>query len=101
MPQLFELHLLQLIRWWKDLDFAAKLPFARNRIIEAYFWSLGVYFEPQYSLGRKFVTKVVSIATIIDDIYDVYGTFEELQLFTKAIERFEVNITTKCFQFSI
>ncbi|KAJ1441933.1 Terpenoid cyclases/protein prenyltransferase alpha-alpha toroid [Sesbania bispinosa] len=49
-------------KWWKKLDFATKLPFARNRIIE-----------------------------LIDDIYDAYGTLEELQLFTKAIERWDKN----------
>ena len=72
------------------MNFERKLPFARNRIVEGYFWILGVYFEPQYSLGRRLMTKVISLTSIIDDIYDVYGTLDELQLFTKAIERFEV-----------
>jgi (-)-germacrene D synthase len=49
-----------------------------------------VYFEPQYSVGRRILTKVISLASVIDDIYDVYGTIEELQLFTQAIERFEI-----------
>ncbi|KAK9155405.1 hypothetical protein Sjap_002885 [Stephania japonica] len=35
--------------WWKDLDFASKLPFARDRFGECYFWIVGVYFEPSYS----------------------------------------------------
>lgn len=78
-------------KWWKDLDFATKLPFARNRIVEAYFWILGVYFEPQYSVGRRIMTKVISLASVIDDIYDVYGTIEELQLFTQAIERWDIS----------
>ncbi|KAK7312915.1 hypothetical protein VNO77_37159 [Canavalia gladiata] len=78
-------------KWWKDLDFATKLPFARNRVVEAYFWVLGVYFEPQYSLGRRIMTKVISMTSIIDDIYDVYGTLEELQLFTEAIKRWDIS----------
>ncbi|XP_061340524.1 (-)-germacrene D synthase-like [Gastrolobium bilobum] len=77
--------------WWKDLDFATKLPFARNRIVEAYFWILGVFFEPQYSLGRRLMTKVISMASIMDDIYDVYGTLEELYIFTEAIERWDIS----------
>jgi len=35
------------------------------------------------------MAKVISLASVIDDIYDVYGTIEELQLFTQAMERFE------------
>lgn len=75
-------------RWWKDLDFTSKLSFARDRVVEGYFWILGVYFEPKYALARRMLTKVLSISSIVDDIYDSYGTFEELQLFTDAIERF-------------
>ncbi|KAK7257291.1 hypothetical protein RIF29_31159 [Crotalaria pallida] len=78
-------------KWWENLDFARKLPFARNRIVEVYFWMMGLCFEPQYSLGRRLMTKVISLTSVIDDIYDVYGTFEELQLFTKAIERWDIN----------
>ena len=32
------------------------------------------------------------MASIIDDIYDVYGTHEELELFTNAIKRFNTSI---------
>lgn len=75
-------------RWWKGLDFARRLPFARDRVVECFFWIVGVYFEPQYSLARKILTKVIAMTSIIDDIYDVYGTLEELELFTEAIDRF-------------
>ncbi|KAK9997401.1 hypothetical protein SO802_022087 [Lithocarpus litseifolius] len=75
-------------RWWKDLDFATKLPFARDRIVECYFWIVLVYFEPQHSLARKILTRAISMTSILDDIYDAYGTLEELEPFTEAIERF-------------
>lgn len=77
-----------LTRWWKELDFAKKLPFARDRLVECYLWALGVYFEKQYYLPRKFLTEVLAIATVIDDIFDVHGTPEELLLFNNAIQRF-------------
>ncbi|XP_018851407.2 (-)-germacrene D synthase-like [Juglans regia] len=77
-------------RWWKDLDFATKLPFARDRVVECFFWTVAVYFEPQYSLARKILTKVIALTSIIDDIYDVYGTLEEIEIFTEAIERWNV-----------
>ncbi|XP_034677074.1 valencene synthase-like [Vitis riparia] len=83
--------LSNIARWWKELDFATKLPFARDRLVECYFWILGVYFEPQYVRARRILTKTISMTSIIDDIYDAYGTFEELELFTKAIERWDIN----------
>jgi len=74
-------------RWWKDLNFSRELPFIRDRLVECYFWILGVYFEPEYLLARSMLTKVIAMTSVLDDIYDVYGTFEELELFTDAIER--------------
>ncbi|PIM97320.1 Bicyclogermacrene synthase [Handroanthus impetiginosus] len=58
---------------------------------ELYFWILGVYFEPEYALARKFSTKVIALTSIIDDTYDSYATFEELQIFTEAIERWSMS----------
>ncbi|XP_043690199.1 (-)-germacrene D synthase-like [Telopea speciosissima] len=83
--------LTQLSRWWKELEFATKFPYARDRLVECYFWSVGLYFEPHYSLARKILTKVIAIASIIDDTYDVYGTLEELKLFTDAIQRWDIS----------
>ncbi|XP_058195773.1 (-)-germacrene D synthase-like [Rhododendron vialii] len=91
LQKLHQKELSEITRWWKNLDFANKLPFARDRLVEGYFWILGVYFEPQYILARRIITKVFSVTSIIDDIYDVYGTLEELVLFTDAIQRWEKN----------
>ncbi|KAL3730994.1 hypothetical protein ACJRO7_027940 [Eucalyptus globulus] len=78
-------------RWWKDLDGERKFPFARNRLVELYFWMSGVYFEPEYEATREILTKVMVIVSIFDDVYDIYATLEELELFTKAIERWAVD----------
>ncbi|XP_020207165.1 probable terpene synthase 2 [Cajanus cajan] len=78
-------------KWWKELDLPSKLPYARDRIIECCFWALAVYFEPHYSQARKIVAKVLAIAAAIDDTYDAYGTIEELELFTEAIERWDIS----------
>ena len=61
-------------------------------MVECYFWALGVYFEPQYSRARIFLTKVISMATILDDTYDAYGTYEELKIFTEAIQRYLLDL---------
>ncbi|KAF6143062.1 hypothetical protein GIB67_041130 [Kingdonia uniflora] len=74
--------LSEITEWWRNLDFATKLPYVRDRVVENYFWTLGVYFEPKYSFGRILTTKMTTIAVLLDDTYDAYGTVEELQLFT-------------------
>nr|UNA06919.1 terpene synthase 1 [Jasminum sambac] len=81
----------EITRWWKALELCEKLPFTRDRVVERYFWILAVYFEPQYSLARKILTKVIAMTSIIDDIYDNYGTLDELVLFTDAIESWNIN----------
>ncbi|KAF7849124.1 hypothetical protein BT93_L1219 [Corymbia citriodora subsp. variegata] len=78
-------------RWWKDLDGERKFPFARDRLVEMYFWMSGVYFEPEYEATREILTKVMMIVSIFDDVYHIYATLEEVELFTKAIERWDVD----------
>ena len=65
-----------------------QLCFARDRAVECYTWAMGVYYEPKYSSGRILLAKVIGFLSILDDMYDAYATFEELQLFTHSIERF-------------
>ncbi|KAH7655615.1 Germacradienol synthase protein [Dioscorea alata] len=94
-----DFHLLQLLHreevkkismWWKDVGVPTKLTFARDRIVELYFWILGVYFEPQYSRARMMMIKAMSMHSLMDDIYDSYGTMAELQHFTGAIQRWDL-----------
>nr|XP_016462858.1 PREDICTED: (-)-camphene/tricyclene synthase, chloroplastic-like [Nicotiana tabacum] len=73
--------------WWKSTCLAKKLPFSRDRIVEAFVWTVGTIFEPQYSYCRRMLTKINAVAVVIDDIYDVYGSLDELELFTDAVER--------------
>ncbi|XXG83105.1 hypothetical protein AAC387_Pa10g0940 [Persea americana] len=89
---LHQQELREVSMWWKSWDFAAKLPFIRDRIVECYFWILAVYFEPQYSRARKMMTKIISLTSIMDDIYDVHGTLEELEPYTDAIQRWDRSI---------
>lgn len=74
-------------RWWTNFNLKEKLPFARDRWVECYFWVLGLYYEPQYALARAILTKIFSLMIVLDDIYDVYGTLEEVTLLTDAIDR--------------
>nr|WIM34769.1 germacrene D synthase [Chrysanthemum indicum] len=82
--------LSQLSKWWKHFDVPKNIPYMRDRLVENYFWALCAYFEPQYSHARIFLTKVLLIATILDDTYDAYGIYEELEIFTQAVERWSL-----------
>ncbi|XP_076894925.1 beta-caryophyllene synthase-like [Bidens hawaiensis] len=90
LQSLHKSELSQVSKWWKDIDSPNNLPYVRDRIVESYFWALGAYSEPKYSLARVFFAKVVQMATVLDDTYDAYGTYEELEIFTKAVERWSI-----------
>ncbi|KAB2610579.1 (E)-beta-ocimene synthase [Pyrus ussuriensis x Pyrus communis] len=82
--------LKEVSRWWVDMGLAKKLSFIRDRLMECFFWSVGIVFEPQHSHVRKELTKVAALVTTIDDVYDVCGTLDELELFTSAVETWDI-----------
>jgi (-)-alpha-terpineol synthase len=73
-------------RWWKSTGLG-ELNFARDRLVENFLWTVGVIFQPQFAYARTMLTKVMALITTIDDVYDLYGTLDELELFTDAVER--------------
>ena len=75
-------------RWGNESEIVSKLPYSRARLVESYFYGLGMFFEPQHSLGRIISAKTTALLTAIDDTYDSYGTLDELITFTDAIERY-------------
>ncbi|XP_028808371.1 tricyclene synthase TPS4, chloroplastic-like [Neltuma alba] len=83
--------LQEMSSWWKAMGLASKLSFSRDRLMECFFWAVGMASEPQHSELRKALTKVTCFITTIDDVYDVYGTLDELELFTAAVERWDIN----------
>ncbi|THG14038.1 hypothetical protein TEA_007113 [Camellia sinensis var. sinensis] len=78
-------------RWWKELDLISKVPYARDRAVECFFWSTCAYYEPQHSVGRAVLTKIMLLLSVTDDTYDAYGTYDELKLYTNAVQRWNVS----------
>nr|Q49SP6.1 RecName: Full=Germacrene D synthase 2; AltName: Full=PatTpsBF2 [Pogostemon cablin]AAS86320.1 germacrene D synthase [Pogostemon cablin] len=83
--------LSELSRWYRDLEVPTMLPFARQRLVETYFWDAGVVFEPENDVARMILVKVQCLISFLDDTFDAYGSFEELQLFTDAINTWDVS----------
>ncbi|KAD7478283.1 hypothetical protein R6Q59_007726 [Mikania micrantha] len=91
LQSLHKKELSLLSKWWKGFDVPKNLPYMRDRLVENYFWIVCVYFEPHYSRSRIFLTKVIALATILDDTYDAYGIYEELDIFTKAVHGWSIS----------
>ncbi|GMQ02956.1 hypothetical protein CsSME_00048958 [Camellia sinensis var. sinensis] len=83
--------LCHISRWWKELDLISKVPYARDRAAKCFFWSTCAYYEPQHSVGRAVLTKIMLLLSVTDDTYDAYGTYDELKLYTNAVQRWDVS----------
>nr|AYJ71561.1 bisabolol synthase [Eremanthus erythropappus] len=83
--------LSHICKWWKDLNMQEKLPYVRDRLVEGYFWILGIYFEPHHARTRMFLIKTCMWLVVIDDTFDNYGAYEELEQFTEAVERWSIS----------
>ncbi|KAG6506748.1 hypothetical protein ZIOFF_032077 [Zingiber officinale] len=91
----YKSELKELSRWWPGLRLSKKLPFSRNRLTEGYLWTIGFTYEPDNRRCRMMETKAIYFITVIDDIYDVYGTLDELQLFTDVVDRWDLTAMDK------
>ncbi|XP_010544282.1 PREDICTED: 1,8-cineole synthase 1, chloroplastic-like isoform X2 [Tarenaya hassleriana] len=76
--------------WWNNSGLK-QLHFARDRAMESYLWTVGLLSEPEFGYYRQIFAKIIVLITTIDDIFDVYGTIEELVAFTKATESWDVH----------
>nr|ABA86247.1 (-)-linalool-like synthase [Picea sitchensis] len=73
-------------RWWKDSGFS-QMAYARHRHVEFYTLASCIAIDPQHSSFRLGFTKITYLGTVLDDIYDTFGTMDELELFTAAVKR--------------
>ncbi|KAH6763724.1 hypothetical protein C2S51_014973 [Perilla frutescens var. frutescens] len=93
LQNLYKSELCQLTRWWNEFDLKSKLAYARDRLVEAYIWGIGFYFEPQYSYVRLALSKGTQIIGIMDDTYDNYATLNEADLLTEMLQRWNMEET--------
>nr|CAB3451642.1 unnamed protein product [Digitaria exilis] len=77
--------LAEVTRWWKHTGLQLQGEFARDRVVECFFCAACIAPEPELVDGREVLAKAGALIVHLDDIYDVYGTPEEVQAFTDAI----------------
>ncbi|KAK1326647.1 putative terpene synthase 11 [Acorus calamus] len=90
VQSLHQSEIAEIQKWWKTLGLVENLSFARDRPLECFLWTAGMFPEPCYSKCRIQEAKAVAILLVIDDVYDCYGSLEDLTLFTDAIRRWDV-----------
>ncbi|KAF2939797.1 alpha-copaene synthase [Oryza sativa Japonica Group] len=79
----------EICEWYHGLESPRELFYARHRPAEAYFWALGVYYEPEYAKPRKLLAKFIATITPYDDTFDNYGLWKELQPFADVMQRWD------------
>nr|WHL34566.1 terpene synthase 28_QD [Aquilegia viridiflora var. atropurpurea] len=87
---LHQRELREVSSWWRDLGLAKNMEFARDQPVKWYMWSMATLADPVFSEERIDLTKPIALVYIMDDIFDVYGTLDELVLFTEAIKKWEL-----------
>ncbi|KAL9687292.1 hypothetical protein QQ045_031692 [Rhodiola kirilowii] len=72
--------------WWDNKGgLSEEMKRARNQPLKWYLWLMGILADPSRSEQRIVITKPISLVYTIND--DVYGTLEEVVLFTKVVNR--------------
>ncbi|XP_076925718.1 putative terpene synthase 13 isoform X2 [Bidens hawaiensis] len=80
----------EILRWWEDLGLGQELNLARNQPLKWYIVPMVSLPNPTLSQQRIDLTKTVSLIYIIDDIFDIYGSLNELTLLTEAVNMWDI-----------
>ncbi|CAO2034288.1 unnamed protein product [Urochloa humidicola] len=75
--------------WWRNLYDTVKLPYARDRMVEIYFWTCGMLHEEEYSQARMLFAKTFGMVSLLDDTFDVHATLEECHKLNEAMQRWD------------
>jgi (3S)-linalool synthase len=77
---------IMLCRWWMDLGLVQEIPVVRDQVMKWYMWSMTAVQGCSFSRYRVEITKIIALVYVVDDIFDLVGTLEELSLFTEAVK---------------
>nr|ABR24417.1 nerolidol/linalool synthase 1 [Antirrhinum majus] len=86
----YQKELFQVSEWWKELRIAENLSLARNQPLKWYTCSMAILIDDiTLSEQRIELTKSITFIYLIDDIFDVYGSPEELVIFAEAVSKWD------------
>ncbi|XP_020242537.1 (3S,6E)-nerolidol synthase 1-like [Asparagus officinalis] len=91
LQSLHQKELIQILSWWKSTGLSKHLKFVRKQPLKWYITSMTVLHDPEFSKCRIEMTKVIAFIYIIDDIFDIHGSPDELNLFLDAISKWELS----------
>ncbi|WCJ20357.1 (3S 6E)-nerolidol synthase 1 chloroplastic [Euphorbia peplus] len=86
----YKQEILQISRWWEEIGVSKELKFARNEPIKWHLWAMAILSDPNLCEQRSDLTKAISFIYLIDDIFDVHGSLDQLILFTQIIDRWDI-----------
>ncbi|KAG2582268.1 (-)-germacrene D synthase-like isoform X2 [Panicum virgatum] len=82
--------------WYKDLNPKSTIgQYIRERPVECYYWALGAFYEPHYANARMMFAKFLILSTFFDDIFDSYGTLDEVRQFNQAVQSWDEEAARK------
>ncbi|KAK7302644.1 hypothetical protein RJT34_13537 [Clitoria ternatea] len=94
-----QIEIIQVYKWWKDLGLGKEVEFGRYEPLKWYMWPMACFTDPSFSDQRIELTKPISLVYVIDDIFDVHGTRDQLTIFTDAVNRWELAGTEQLPEF--
>nr|UTE11663.1 terpene synthase 2 [Cymbopogon martinii] len=83
---LHQTEIQEIKRWWMDLGLVQEIPVVRDQVQKWYMWSMTALQGCSFSRYRVEITKIISLVYVVDDIFDLVGTLDELSLFTEAVK---------------
>ncbi|CAI0407031.1 unnamed protein product [Linum tenue] len=86
--------LKDLALWWDEVGLAANV--GRDRLlVKASAWPMATLSGSEFSECRIELAKIIAIVYLIDDIFDTYGSLEELTVFAEAVTRWDTDTVEK------
>ncbi|CAN1266184.1 Probable terpene synthase 3 [Linum perenne] len=74
VQNMYQKELKVLTKWWIELDLIRRGGYARDKLIEVYFWAIGSIWEPKFSSARCTFTRATILNSVYDDTYDAWDT---------------------------